>query len=156
MGPGGGTVGEFTSRPGFCFFHFVLLFWNQILTCVSVSDSDNARLSLSHTDRYLVVLNLFSSATSCSYVKAVRARRGLPPWLFPPLDELPELSGFPHFLLPELLLDPSLSSLMSLPPHSPRLLSSSSRIPLSEKWCSPSRPGTQNLLSFLNFHYVNI
>lgn len=72
-------VGLLTSRPGFCFFHFVLRFWNQILICVSVRFSDKARLSLSHTDRYRVVLNLFSRATSCSYVKAVLARRGFPP-----------------------------------------------------------------------------
>ncbi len=38
----------------------------QILTCVSVSDNDNARLSLSQTDKYLVCLNLFSNATNCS------------------------------------------------------------------------------------------
>ena len=35
-------------------------------------------MSLSHTDRYRVVLNLFSRATNCSYVKAVLALRGLP------------------------------------------------------------------------------
>lgn len=59
-------MGEFTSMPGFCFFHFVLLFWNQIFTCVSVRLRLRARLSLSQTLRYLVVLNLFSRATSCS------------------------------------------------------------------------------------------
>ena len=41
--------------------------------------NDSARLSRSQTDRYLVCLNLFSNATSCSYVNAVLARRGLPP-----------------------------------------------------------------------------
>lgn len=65
------------SAPGFCFFHLVLLFWNQIFTCVSVKLRDRARFSLSHTDRYRVARNLFSRATSCSYVKAVLARRGL-------------------------------------------------------------------------------
>ena len=31
---GGGTgVGELMSLPGFCFFHFVRRFWNQIFTC---------------------------------------------------------------------------------------------------------------------------
>lgn len=67
-----------TSTPGFCFFHFVRRFWNQIFTCVSVRLSERAKLSLSQTDRYLVLLNLFSRATSCSYVNAVRARLGLP------------------------------------------------------------------------------
>lgn len=46
------------------------------MTCVSVNDNDNARLSRSQTDKYLVCLNLFSKATNCSYVNAVRARRG--------------------------------------------------------------------------------
>lgn len=53
-------------------------YWNQILTCCSDSWRDSARLSLSHTERYLVVLNLFSSETSCSYVKAVRALLDFP------------------------------------------------------------------------------
>jgi len=43
-----------------------------------VRPSERARLSLSQTDKYRVDLNLFSKATSCSYVKAVLARRGLP------------------------------------------------------------------------------
>ena len=46
------------------------------MTCVSVSDNDNARFKRSQTDKYLVCLNLFSNATNCSYVNAVRARRG--------------------------------------------------------------------------------
>lgn len=39
------------SAPGFCFFHLVLLFWNQIFTWVSVRLNDRARFSLSHTDK---------------------------------------------------------------------------------------------------------
>lgn len=39
------------SAPGFCFFHLVLRFWNQILTCVSVRLSDSAKFRRSHTDR---------------------------------------------------------------------------------------------------------
>lgn len=54
------------SAPGFCFFHLVLRFWNQIFTWVSVRLSDKARFSLSHTDKYRVARNLFSKATSCS------------------------------------------------------------------------------------------
>lgn len=73
-----GLVGAVASMPGFCFFHFVRRFWNQILTCVSVKLNDIARFKRSHTERYRVVLNLFSKATSCSYVNAVLARRGLP------------------------------------------------------------------------------
>lgn len=75
---GGGIVGELTSIPGFCFFHFVLLFWNHIFTWVSVKLRLNARFNLSQTDKYLVVLNLFSNATNCSYVNAVLALLGLP------------------------------------------------------------------------------
>lgn len=78
--PVGGIVGLFTSRPGFCFFHLVRLFWNQIFICVSVRFKDRARFSLSQTDKYLVVLNLFSRATNCSYVNAVLARLGFPPF----------------------------------------------------------------------------
>ena len=48
--------------------------------------SDNAKLSLSQTERYRVVLNLFSSETSCSYVNAVRALLGLAD-LDPPISE---------------------------------------------------------------------
>ena len=36
------------------------------LTCVSVRLRESAKFSLSQTDRYLVVLNLFSRATNCS------------------------------------------------------------------------------------------
>lgn len=54
------------SAPGFCFFHLVLLFWNQIFTWVSVRLKDKAMFSLSHTDRYRVERNLFSRDTSCS------------------------------------------------------------------------------------------
>ena len=36
------------------------------LTCVSVRLSESAKLSLSQTDKYRVVLNLFSRATNCS------------------------------------------------------------------------------------------
>ena len=61
-----GRVGAVASMPGFCFFHFVRRFWNQIFTCVSVKLSDIARFKRSHTERYRVVLNLFSKATNCS------------------------------------------------------------------------------------------
>lgn len=44
-----------------------------IITWVSVRLRLKARLRRSHTDRYRVVLNLFSSETNCSYVNAVRA-----------------------------------------------------------------------------------
>lgn len=46
---------------------------HHILTCVSVKLKLRARFSLSHTERYRVVLNLFSRETNCSYVNAVRA-----------------------------------------------------------------------------------
>jgi len=45
----------------------------HIFTCVSVRLRLSAKFNRSHTDRYRVVLNLFSSDTSCSYVNAVLA-----------------------------------------------------------------------------------
>ena len=50
---GEGRVPQLTSIPGFCFFHLVLRFWNQIFTWVSVRFRAKARLSLSQTERYL-------------------------------------------------------------------------------------------------------
>lgn len=49
------------------------IFVYRILTWVSVRLKLSARLRRSHTERYRVVLNLFSNETSCSYVKAVLA-----------------------------------------------------------------------------------
>ncbi|PSN52463.1 hypothetical protein C0J52_14989 [Blattella germanica] len=124
------------------------LFWNQIFTCVSVNDRDNAKFSRSQTERYLVVLNLFSRATNCSYVNAVRALRGFPPPLPLPLAPLPSLPVAllpipaplllldffflplpPLLLLLPLLLFPSRSSLTSLPNSSLLLLVSSRSSP---------------------------
>ena len=68
-------TGPLTSFPGFCFFHFVLRFWNQILIWVSDKPKLKAKFNRSQTDKYRVVRNLFSNATSCSYVYAVRIRR---------------------------------------------------------------------------------
>ena len=59
-----------------CWFNRQSIESYQIFTCVSVSDNERARFNRSQTDKYLVCLNLFSNATNCSYVNAVRARRG--------------------------------------------------------------------------------
>ena len=48
---GEGSVPQLTSMPGFCFFHLVRRFWNQILTWVSVRLSESARLRRSQTER---------------------------------------------------------------------------------------------------------
>lgn len=106
-------VGEFASIPGFCFFHFVLRFWNQILTCVSVRRRERAKLSRSQTDRYLVVLNLFSSDTSCSYVKAVLALLGLPDFPSLLLILAPLLVPLDLLLLPFFFDPPQLFELLS-------------------------------------------
>lgn len=45
----------------------------RLFTWVSVRLKLKAKFSLSHTDRYRVVLNLFSNETNCSYVNAVLA-----------------------------------------------------------------------------------
>lgn len=105
-------------------------------------------------------MNLFSSATNCSYVNAVRALRGLPPPL--PLPFLPSLTVplfpmlppvFPDFfflpvppptpplLLLPLLLFPSRSSLTSLPSSSLLLL-------VSSRSCSRSFPVEQKIHDF--------
>lgn len=78
-----------------------------IVTCVSVRRSVRAKLSLSQTDKYLVVLNLFSNATNCSYVKAVLALLGFPAllsfdnffFLLPLEDTLFTLKLFPRLSL---------------------------------------------------------
>lgn len=60
-------------KPSFIlFFCFILLFWNQIFTCVSFScnaDAISIRLALV---RYLLKWNSFSSSVSCLFVKLVR------------------------------------------------------------------------------------
>lgn len=45
----------------------------KLFTCVSVKLRLKAKLRRSHTDKYRVVLNLFSNDTNCSYVNAVLA-----------------------------------------------------------------------------------
>lgn len=57
--------------PWFTYFDFVSTY--QIFTWVSVRLRLRARFKRSQTDKYRVVLNLFSKDTNCSYVKAVRA-----------------------------------------------------------------------------------
>ena len=48
-----------------CFFHFVLLFWNQVLIWTSVRWSVLESSNLLETDRYLSALNSASSWSSC-------------------------------------------------------------------------------------------
>lgn len=52
--------------------HFVLLFWNHVLTCASVILSVLAREALSADARYFCLWNLFSSSQICMRVKLVR------------------------------------------------------------------------------------
>ena len=47
------------------FFHFIRRFWNQTLTCFSVSPSDRAISILRGLQRYLLKWNSFSNSTSC-------------------------------------------------------------------------------------------
>lgn len=56
-----------------CFFHFVLRFWNQIFTCVSVTFSRVAISALSLEDKYFFCSNCFSSSNICRPVNVVRA-----------------------------------------------------------------------------------
>lgn len=65
-----------------CFLHFILLFWNQVLTCVSLRSSEDASSMRSGTERYFFSANLDSSPSSCTSVKTVRSLRFLF-WRFP-------------------------------------------------------------------------
>lgn len=53
------------STHSLSFFHFILRFWNQTLTCFSVSPSDRAISILRGLQRYLLKWNSFSNSTSC-------------------------------------------------------------------------------------------
>lgn len=57
------------------FLHLILLFWNQILTCVSDRFNSLARRSLSVPTRYCCRSNADSSRLSWSEVNIVRLRR---------------------------------------------------------------------------------
>lgn len=75
-GPGGFStgVGLLTkTQPSFSrFFCFILRFWNQIFTCVSLSSRLAATSTLRARVRYLLKWNSFSSSVSCLVVKLVR------------------------------------------------------------------------------------
>jgi len=64
------------------FFCFILLFWNHILTCVSLSPKEAAISILRARVRYLLKWNSFSSSVSCLLVKFVRPMLApAPPWV---------------------------------------------------------------------------
>ena len=60
-----------------CFLHFILLFWNQVFTCVSLRSSDEASSMRSGTDKYFFSANLDSRPSSCISVNTVRSFRFL-------------------------------------------------------------------------------
>lgn len=67
-----GVAGEMGSNPSFSlFFCFILRFWNQIFTCVSLSCSEAAISTLLALVKYLLKWNSFSSSVSCLVVKLV-------------------------------------------------------------------------------------
>ena len=70
----GGTRPPSRSR----FFCFMRRFWNQILTCVSLSSRVAAISTLRARLRYLLKWNSFSSSVSCRVVKLVRRPPGAP------------------------------------------------------------------------------
>lgn len=53
------------------FFCFILLFWNQIFTCVSLSPNEAAISILLALVKYLLKWNSFSSSVNCLFVKFV-------------------------------------------------------------------------------------
>lgn len=64
--------------PALTRFHLARRFWNQILTCTSLSFSWWAIWDRSLRERYFFEWNSFSSSSSCSDVNAVRRRRLAP------------------------------------------------------------------------------
>ena len=56
-----------------CFLRFILRFWNQVLTCVSLRSRDEASSILSGTERYFFSANFDSRPSSCISVKTVRS-----------------------------------------------------------------------------------
>lgn len=72
-----GVAGEMGSKPSFSlFFCFILRFWNQILTWVSLSCKEAAISTLRALVRYLLKWNSFSSSVNCLVVKLVRTVLG--------------------------------------------------------------------------------
>lgn len=71
---------SFTEKTWFVFirFHLARRFWNHILTWTSDNDRLRAIWERSDTLRYFLVMNIFSSSSSCSEVKAVLRRFTLP------------------------------------------------------------------------------
>lgn len=53
-----------------CFLCFILLFWNQVFTCVSVRLKALANSTLSGVDRYLCTENLFSKPEKIFHIEA--------------------------------------------------------------------------------------
>ena len=65
------------SASSVCLLYFILLFWNQVLTCMSDSLSFSASSPRSAEERYFLSWNFFSSSATCSREKAVRVFFGL-------------------------------------------------------------------------------
>lgn len=54
------------------FFHFILLFWNQVLTCASFNPRTCDSLARFVESRYFCSENVFSKTLSCKSVNTVR------------------------------------------------------------------------------------
>lgn len=77
------------------FFCFIRLFWNQILTCVSLSCSAAAISIRLARVRYLLKWNSFSNSVNCLVVKLVRPVLLAPRPPPPPPPPLPPPPGLP-------------------------------------------------------------
>lgn len=66
------VVTAFGSLFKVSFFHFILLFWNQVFTCNGVRWSSLANLFLSCVDRYFIVENFSSIRLSWDRENTVR------------------------------------------------------------------------------------
>ena len=84
------SAGSGGMSPSFIrFFCFIRLFWNQILTCVSLSWRAAAISIRRARVRYLLKWNSFSNSVSCLVVKLVRPVLLAPPRPPPPLPTPP-------------------------------------------------------------------
>lgn len=61
------------------FFHFILLFWNHVFTCVSFNPNVCASFARFDVSKYFCSENVFSKTRSCRSVKTVRDLRHLRP-----------------------------------------------------------------------------
>ena len=95
-----------------CFLHFILRFWNQVLTCVSLSSRRPANSMRSGTLKYFFSANLVSSPSNCFSVNTVLSFL----FLFMRCPRICDgLSRLPAFLTISLMTATGADSLLCMP-----------------------------------------